>query len=148
MPGVSSNVVGVTHPAIAAKVANPLCVVAGQGVNQILGVAIGAATPSSASSRVRFSDEDQHAALNGLAELRSTVDELVPDPKIAHSLDAKLDATTNSVLALRITPALNQINAFANEVNALKNSGRISPATATIMKTKHGTVKNSISNIH
>ncbi len=40
IPGVSSNVVGVTKQAIASKVANPLYVVAGQDVNHILGVAI------------------------------------------------------------------------------------------------------------
>ena len=41
IPGVSPNVVGVTNPTIAAKVANPLYVVAGsQSVNHVLGVAI------------------------------------------------------------------------------------------------------------
>ena len=39
IPGVSSNVVGVTNHAIATKVANPLYVVAGQEVSHILGVA-------------------------------------------------------------------------------------------------------------
>jgi len=39
IPGVSSNVVGVTNHAIATNVANPLYVVAGQEVSHILGVA-------------------------------------------------------------------------------------------------------------
>ena len=40
IPGVSSNVVGVTNHAIASKAANPLYVVGGQDVDHILGVAI------------------------------------------------------------------------------------------------------------
>ena len=41
IPGVSNNVVGITSPTIAAKVANPLYVVAdSQVVNHVLGVAI------------------------------------------------------------------------------------------------------------
>ena len=86
-------------------------------------------------------------ALAGLADLSSTVVELVPQAGIAHSLVAKLDAATTSVIALRVTPALNQLDAFGNEVNALEQSGQISPAVSNIMKTKHDTVKNSISNI-
>ncbi len=86
-------------------------------------------------------------ALAGLADLSSTVVELVPQAGIANSLVAKLDAATTSVTALRITPALNQLDAFGNEVNALEQSGQISPAVSNIMKTKHDTVKNSISNI-
>ena len=39
IPGVSSNVVGVTNHAIATNVANPLYFVAGQEVDHILGVA-------------------------------------------------------------------------------------------------------------
>ena len=39
IPGVSGNVVGVNHQAIADKVANPLYVVSGQQVDHVLGVA-------------------------------------------------------------------------------------------------------------
>ena len=108
---------------------------------------VGASMFSSTSSCQESSDEDQQAALDGLADLRSTVDESVADPGIANSLDVKLEATTNSVLALRINSALNQIDAFANQVDALEQAGKISPAVSNIMKTKHDTVKNSISNI-
>jgi len=40
IPGVSGNVVGVNHQAIADKVANPLYVVSGQQVDHVLGEAI------------------------------------------------------------------------------------------------------------
>jgi hypothetical protein len=86
-------------------------------------------------------------ALAGLADLSGTVVELVPQAGIANSLVAKLDAATSSVIALNVTPALNQLDAFGHEVNALEQSGRISKAISNIMKTKHDTVKNSISNI-
>jgi hypothetical protein len=87
------------------------------------------------------------AALAGLADLRATVDELIPQAGIASSLDAKLDAATRSVLDLRTTPALNQLDAFGHEVDALTASGRVSASVSNILKTKHDTVKNSISNI-
>src|SRR5437588_9708693 len=58
-------------------------------------------------------------ALAGLADLQSTVVELVPQAGTANSLLAKLDAATRSVLDLRITPALNQLDAFGHEVDAL-----------------------------
>jgi len=51
------------------------------------------------------------------------------------------------VLDGNTTPALNQIDAFMHEVDALESSGRIYSAVSNIMKTKHDTVKNSISNI-
>lgn len=86
-------------------------------------------------------------ALATLADLRSTVGELVPEAGLANSLVAKLDAVKNSVLALQITPALNQLSAFGHEVDALQQTGRVSGAAANIMKTKHDTVKNSISNV-
>jgi hypothetical protein len=82
-----------------------------------------------------------------LADLHSAVDELIPQQGIAHSLDAKVDATTQSVLALNITAALNQIDAFQNEVDGLTNGGVIPVAVSNIIKTKHDTVKNTISNL-
>jgi hypothetical protein len=86
-------------------------------------------------------------ALAGLVDLRATVDELVPQQGLANALEAKLDAATSSVLDLRITPALNQLDAFGHEVDAAEQSGRMYTAVSNIMKTKHDTVKNSISNI-
>jgi hypothetical protein len=105
------------------------------------------ASSSTCSYQEEVIAEDQQTALTGLAELRSIVDESVADSGIANSLDAKLEATTNSVLAFRIKSALNQIEAFANQVDALEQAGKISPRVSNIMKTKHDTVKNSISNI-
>jgi hypothetical protein len=107
----------------------------------------GASASSSTSPYQQVREGGQQEALNDLAELRSTVNELVADRGIANSLDAKLEATTNSVLALRIQTALNQLQAFANQVDALEQAGKISPSASSIMKTKHDTVKNSISNI-
>jgi hypothetical protein len=86
-------------------------------------------------------------ALAGLADLRDTVGELVPQAGTANSLDAKLDAATRSVLNLNVTAALNQLDAFGHEVDALEASGRVFTAVSNIMKTKHDTVKNSISNV-
>src|SRR3954451_9105265 len=86
-------------------------------------------------------------ALAGLADLRDTVGGVVQQAGTANSLDAKLDAATRSVLDLNITAALNQLDAFGHEVDALEASGRSSAAVSNIMKTKHDTVKNSISNI-
>ena len=120
-------------------------------------LAVGAA-PAFAAERAQSAANDSSCieccegdavctALAGLADLNSTVVELVPQAGIANSLVAKLDAATSSVIALNVTPALNQLDAFGNEVNALEQSGRISEAVSNIMKTKHDTVKNSISNI-
>ena len=86
-------------------------------------------------------------ALAGLADLRSTVEQLVPQAGIANSLVAKVDAATRSVLNLNTTPALNQLDAFGHEIDALEASGRMYTAVSNIMKTKHDTVKNSISNV-
>ncbi len=82
-----------------------------------------------------------------LADLRATVDELVPDAAVESSLDAKVDATTTSVLDSRFTPALGQLDAFGNEVDGLASAGRLSASVSSALKTKHDTVKNSISNV-
>ena len=71
----------------------------------------------------------------------------MPEAGVANSLLAKIDATTRSVLDLNVTPALNPLDAFGHEVDALEASGQVSMAVSNIMKTKHDTVKNSISNI-
>jgi hypothetical protein len=108
------------------------------------------ATPSAtpASTCIECCEGDAVCeALAGLADLSGTVNELVTRAGIANSLIAKLDATTASVLDLNVTAALNQLDAFGHEVDALGNSGRASAAVSNILKTKHDTVKNSISNI-
>jgi hypothetical protein len=112
-------------------------------------VASGTAQPAAAaSSCVECCEGDAVCrALAGLADLRGTVLELVPQAGTANSLVAKVDAATGSVLRGNVTPALNQLDAFGHEVDALEASGRVSPAVSNIMKTKHDTVKNSISNI-
>jgi hypothetical protein len=91
--------------------------------------------------------ESQCAALLALADLRGTVDDLVVDGALAHSLDVKIDAATSSVLALRITPALNELDAFGNEVSAAEKSGGLFSAISNILKNKHDTVKNTIQNV-
>jgi len=82
-----------------------------------------------------------------LADLRATVDELVPDPGIANSLDVKVDAVTRSVLSGRYGAALNVLDAFENQVVGLAKENRSYTAISNIMKNKHDTVKNSIGNI-
>ena len=123
-----------------------------------IGIALGLASPisgavadqsdSSASICGECCGEDAVCqALSDLANLRGSVEELVPDQGIANSLIVKVDAATKSVVALRITPALNQLDAFANEVNAQEQSGQISSSVSNVLKTRHDTAKNSISNI-
>lgn len=82
-----------------------------------------------------------------LADLHNTVTELVPAAGLANSLVAKVDAATHSVLDRNFTPALNQLDAFGHEVDALAASGQVAPSVSNILKTKHDTVTNSISNI-
>jgi hypothetical protein len=129
----------------AAAVAILVVLALGAGPTSAADVARPAAT---ASTCVECCEGDAVCeALAGLADLSSTVVELVPQAGIANSLVAKLDAATRSVLSLNVTPALNQLDAFGHEVDALEQSGRVSEAVSNIMKTKHDTVKNSISNI-
>jgi hypothetical protein len=85
--------------------------------------------------------------LVALADLHATVDELVPERGLANSLDAKVEAATAAVTRGHYTPALNQMDAFENELDAATASGRVYTAISNIMKTKHDTVKNSISNV-
>ena len=101
-----------------------------------------AAPPSAtnASTCVECCSEDPVCeALAGLADLHSTVDELIPQRGLANSLDVKIEAATASVVGARYTPALNQLDAFGHEVDAAEQSGRISPAVSNIMKSKHDT---------
>ena len=94
------------------------------------------------------SDDDAVCEIvSELADLHATVDQLVPDAGIANSLDVKVDAVTGSVLAGRYGSALNVLDAFDREVTALAKENRSYPAISNIMKTKHDTIKNSISNV-
>jgi hypothetical protein len=124
----------------------------------LLGVFVLGATPTFADSAVDpaatastcvecCEGDSVCAALAGLADLREMVFELVPEAGTANSLVAKLNAATRSVLSLNITPALNQLDAFGHEVDALDSSGRVFTAVSNILKSKHDTVKNSISNV-
>jgi hypothetical protein len=127
------------------------------GIATVLALAVGATssraavpvqTDTSASTCAECCAGDATCeALAGLADLRATVVELVPQAGVANSLVAKIDAATRSVLKLNTIAALNQLDAFGNEVDALEVSDRSSAAVSNIMKTKHDTVKNSISNI-
>jgi hypothetical protein len=105
------------------------------------------ATPS-ASTCIECCEGDAVCeSLAGLADLRETVGELIEQQGTANSLDAKLSAATDSVLKLNTTPALDQLDAFGHEVDALEQSARISATVSSILKNKHDTVKNSINNI-
>ncbi len=86
-------------------------------------------------------------ALAELADLQATVVELVTDLPLAFSLNVKVQAATNSVLGRRYAAALGQLDAFGNAVDAAEQSGQLNTNVSNILKTKHDTVKNSISNI-
>jgi hypothetical protein len=86
------------------------------------------------------------AAVVALDDLRGTVEELVQQPGTEHSLIAKLDTATKSVLALRVVPALNELGAFDHEVVAGENAGRLSELTSNLLKARSDTAKNAIQN--
>jgi hypothetical protein len=86
-------------------------------------------------------------ALAELADLQATVAELVTDLHLAFSLNVKVQATTNSVLGGQYGAAINQIDAFGNQVDAAGQSGQLTVSVLNVLKTKHDTVKNSISNV-
>ena len=86
-------------------------------------------------------------AVAALTDLRSSVDELIPQAGTAKSLDAKLIAAADSVAALNTTAALRQLDAFGHEVDALAKSGQLSASVSNVLKTKHDTAKNSVGNV-
>jgi hypothetical protein len=101
-----------------------------------------------AASTDCVSDDDAVCeVVSELADLHATVDQLVPDAGIANSLDVKVDAVTGAVLAGRYGAALNVLDAFDREVTALAKENRSYTAISNIMKTKHDTIKNSLSNV-
>lgn len=89
-------------------------------------------------------DETVCEALGELAGLHAAVDELVPEAGLARSLDAKVDAATSSVVADRPTTALNQLDAFDNELTAADRAGKVSATTANIVKAKTDAVRQAI----
>jgi hypothetical protein len=108
---------------------------------------VAAATVSTECVAIYADDDSICAIVAELADLHATIDELVPDAGIANSLDAKVDAVKSSVLSGRYGPALNQLDAFENEVIGIARENRSYTAISNIMKTKHDTIKNSIGNV-
>jgi len=76
------------------------------------------------------------AALASLADLQATVAELVPDVHLAFSLNVKVQAATNSVLAGQYDAALGQLIALGNQVNAAGQSGQLDDKTTTTVGNK------------
>ena len=95
-----------------------------------------AAPAAAAIAPPASSCEIQCDALGELAGLRAAVDELVFQAGLARSLDAKVDAATRSVLADRPTTALNQLDAFDNELTAADQAGKVSTTTSSILKAR------------
>jgi hypothetical protein len=103
---------------------------------------------SVAASTDCVSDDDAVCEImSELADLHATVDLLVPDAGIANSLDVKVDEVSASVLAGRYGAAVSVLDAFDREVTALAREQRSYTAISNIMKTKHDTIKNSITNV-
>jgi hypothetical protein len=80
-------------------------------------------------------DDGQCTALAALADLGSSVAELVPDAGLATSLQVKVVAATRSVLALQPGTALNQLGAFDDELTAADKTGRIPHNVFMVVKT-------------
>jgi hypothetical protein len=119
----------------------------------VLGAALGLLVGAGAAS----ADEDGPcppgttenvcAAVVALDGLRGTVEELVAEPGTQSSLVVKVDAATRAVLALRVTPALNALDAFDHEVAAAESSGKVSEATSNVMKARDAAAKAAIENV-
>ena len=71
--------------------------------------------------------------VSALGDLSAMVEKLVPEPGIANSLVVKIDAATSAVQQGQLTPALNLLQAFDNEVAADKKSGKTQPTTSEIL---------------
>lgn len=87
------------------------------------------------------------AALAELADLQATVAELVPDLRLAFSLNVKLQAATNAVLGGQYAAALGQLAAFGNEVNAAQQSGQLNTNATNILKKQSDTAGSQIQNL-
>jgi hypothetical protein len=102
---------------------------------------------SAASTCADCCDGSLCQALGALADLRSTVVELVPQPGIANSLVAKVDAATSAVLSSTFEPALNQLGAFDQEITADEQSGKVSVTTGNLATNRSDTAKTIINNL-
>jgi polyhydroxyalkanoate synthesis regulator phasin len=85
----------------------------------------------------------------GVGNATALVDQLVASGKISsgngNSLDGKLDAALKQIDAGKNTPAVNQLNAFLNELDAMVKSGRLSAADADALRTTVQRVIRSLS---
>src|SRR6476620_12031442 len=116
-------------------------------VGSALALSVGAGTASAdEGSCPPGTTESTCAAVVALGDLRGAVEELVQQPGTEHSLVVKVDAATKSVLALRVTPALNELGAFDHEVAARENTGKVSELTSNLLKARSDTAKNAIQN--
>ena len=87
-------------------------------------------------------------ALAELEDMRDTIVELVPTGELANAPIVQIDAIEQSVRRLNVTAALNQLDALGHDLGYLQEqSQEANTAVSNIMKTKHDTVKNSISNV-
>ena len=108
---------------------------------------------------VRVSDDDVTttsvvwiaviAPAQGVRNATALVDQLVAGGKVSsgngNSLDAKLDAALNQIDAAKNTPAINQLNAFLNELDGMVKSGRLAAADAEALRTTVQRVIQSLS---
>jgi hypothetical protein len=83
-------------------------------------------------------------AVAALANLRLTVTQLVTDQGLSTSLTAKVDAATGNVLGGRVTPALNEVGAFENEVS---DPAKILALLTAILILEADTAKHVIANV-
>ena len=89
-------------------------------------------------------DETACEALGELAALHAAVDELVPQAGLARSLAAKVDAAASALRADRPATALDQLDAFGNELTAVDRAGKVSATTANVLKARTDAVKQAI----
>ena len=84
------------------------------------------------------------AALASLTDLQATVAELVPDLRLAFSLNVKVQAATNSFLGGQYEAALGQLYALVNQVNAAGQSRQLDDKTTTTVSNKAKTSEINI----
>ncbi|MBW7932855.1 MAG: hypothetical protein H3C62_04430 [Gemmatimonadaceae bacterium] len=76
------------------------------------------------------------AALDSVAaQVRRLVSSAVISSGNGNSLLAKIDAAAKSLGKGNVTPALNQLGALLNEIDAMESSGRISASDAAALRT-------------
>jgi len=107
---------------------------------------------------VRVSDDDgttprtqlvvvmTHAA--ALDSVAAKINALVSDGEVSggngNSLLAKVSAAAKSLEKGNVTPALNQLNALLNEIDAMEESGRLSATDATALRTLVTRIRTSL----